>query len=143
MQSEQVALNKTMSSFSSMSLSPPSVEAAGVAAAGRTAAAAVLAFPSPCLHPQSPTLDQVSLRPVSPSQCCSAISEFHVFFVFGGMPLPFPCSKHCLKQCFCPDKNTFDYEKEQISAVYIPQKSVFRPSETVISCSLVCLACVK
>lgn len=44
----------------SLSLSSPSVEAAGAAAAGRTAAAAVLAFPSPCLHPPSPTLDQVS-----------------------------------------------------------------------------------
>lgn len=59
-QSKQVALNKTMSSFS-FCLSPPLVEAAGAAAAGRTAAAAELAFPSPCLHPPSPTLDQVSL----------------------------------------------------------------------------------
>lgn len=37
-----------------------SVAAAGGAAAGRTAAAAVLAFPSPCLHHPSPTLEQVS-----------------------------------------------------------------------------------
>lgn len=35
--------------------------AAEAAAAGRTAAAAGLAFPSPCLHPPSPTLGQVRL----------------------------------------------------------------------------------
>lgn len=57
-QSKQVALNKTMSSFLPSS-SPPSVEAAGAAAAGRTAAAVELAFPSPCLHLPFPTLDQV------------------------------------------------------------------------------------
>ena len=55
---EQVALNKATSSFSSVP--PPTVEAAGAAAAGRTAAAVESAFPSPCLHPPFPTLDQVS-----------------------------------------------------------------------------------
>lgn len=57
-QSEKVALNKAMPYFST--LSPHAAEAVGAAAAGRTAAAVELAFPSQCLHPPSPTRDQVS-----------------------------------------------------------------------------------
>ncbi|XP_061613860.1 abl interactor 1a isoform X9 [Phyllopteryx taeniolatus] len=68
------SLNQRQRTHSNVIVCCVSAAAAGVATVGRTAAAAASAFPSQCLHPPFPTLDQWWLpgRVRAPPQCRSS-----------------------------------------------------------------------